>query len=78
MPSAVMGLACPLFLLTVEMCFRGLIQLPFSLECIKLPIGKSMKIFAAGFDGPTKDKYDLGAVMTFAGARSVKTFFSDL
>jgi hypothetical protein len=37
-----------------------------------------MKIFAAGFDGPTKDKYDLGAVMTFAGARSVKTFFSDL
>jgi len=73
-----MGLACPLFVLTVEMCFRGLIQLPFSLECIKLPIGKSIKIFAAGFDGPTKDECDLDAIITFAGARCVKTFFSDL
>jgi hypothetical protein len=28
--------------------------------------------------GRQKDKYDLGAVMTFAGARPVKTFFSVL
>jgi len=45
MPSPALGLVRSRFLLTVLMHFRRFVGLPFSLECIRLPMKKSIKIF---------------------------------